>query len=379
VQFTASGVVVVPGGSSPVDLSYLHLPSGFCAHYFGTVGNTRQLRFAPGGELFVASPTGLTTGGGPNGQSSIVVLADDDHDGTADAPLTFLGNLPRTQGLMFTTGWFYYQDDAKIMRVAYQPGDRLPSGTPEQVANIMYYYSALHWPKAIDIADDGSIYVGNGGDQGEACDPSHPFHGGIRKLDGTPDGAPVSKGLRNPIAVRCAKGHDQCFAIELAKDYTATAGGREKMIPIRAGDDWGFPCCATKDMPYQDIQSSDCSKVTPEDVGFLIGDTPMGVDFAPASWPSMWAGRAMVVNHGAAGSWVGARVVGIAMDAATGLPLPSSNTSGTNMGGMADFATGWDDGTLTHGRPAAVEFSPDGRMFVGSDTTGVIFWIAPID
>ena len=378
VQFTANGVVVVPGGSSPVDLSFLHLPAGFCAHYFATVGNTRQLRFAPGGELFVASPTGLTTGGGPGGQNAVVVLADDDLDGVADAPITFLGNLPKTQGMMFTNGWFYYQNDTKILRVPYKPGDRAPSGASEQVADITYYYSALHWPKTMDIAEDGSIYVANGGDQGEACDVSHPFHGGIRKLDGTPNGAPIAKGMRNPIAVRCSKGHNLCFTLELAKDYTATAGGREKMVPIRMGDDWGFPCCATKDLPYQDVEPTDCSGVVAEDVGFLIGDTPFDVDFAPPTWPGMWANRAMVANHGAAGSWVGARVVGIAMDPNTALPLPSSNTNGMNTGGMADFATGWDDSTLSHGRPATVAVSSDGRLFVGNDNNGVIFWIAPI-
>jgi glucose/arabinose dehydrogenase len=379
IQFTANGTVVVPGGSSSADLSFLHLPEGFCAHYFATIPNTRQLRFAPGGELFVASPTGLTTGGGPGGQSAIIVLADDDHDGYADAPTTFLGNLPKTQGLMFTPGFFYYQDDTKIMRAPYQPGDRSPSGASEQVANITYYSSSLHWPKAMDIADDGSIYVANGGDQGETCVFPHPFHGGIRKIDGTPDGAPIAQGFRNPIAVRCQKGHNKCFALELAKDYTATSGGREKLIPIRKGDDWGFPCCATKNTPYTDVPPTDCSDVVPEAVGFYIGDTPFGLDFAPASWPAPYGGSAMVGNHGAAGSYVGARVVSIGMDPSTGLPLPGGNVNGQNTGSMKDFATGWDDGTLQHGRPAAVELSADGRMFIGNDTNGVIFWIAPID
>lgn len=378
IHFTSNGTVVVPGGSNPVDLSFLHLPPGFCAHYYATVGNVRQLRVAPTGELFVASPTGLTTGGGPNGQNAIVVLPDDDKDGVADSPIVFQSGLPKTQGIMFTPGYFYYQDDTKILRVPYAPGDRHPGGAAEQVADITYYYSSLHWPKAMDIADDGTIYVANGGDQGEACVVPHPFHGGIRKLDGTPNGAPVSQGMRNPIAVRCAKGKNRCFALELAKDYTANSGGREKMVPIRQGDDWGFPCCASKDLPYADVSPTDCSGVVPEDVGFLIGDTPFGVDFAPSTWPGTWAGRAMVANHGAAGSWVGARIVGIAMDPDTGLPLPSSNTNGTNTGGMEDFATGWDDSTLSHGRPAAVEFAPDGRMFVGNDSNGVIFWIAPI-
>lgn len=379
IVFTAGGVTVVPGGESPVDLSFLHLPPGFCAHYFGTVGNARQLRFAPGGELFVASPTTGTTGGGPNGQAAIVVLPDDNHDGVADAPITFLSGLASTQGLMFAKDHFYFQDNTAIMRVPYAPGDRAPSGAAEQIADITVFTSSLHWPKTFDMADDGTVYVGNGSDQYETCQPAHTFHGGVLALDGTTPGSPgtpVAGGMRNPIAVRCARGHNRCFAVELAKDYTAGKAGREKLLPIRAGDDWGFPCCATKGAPYQDIPATDCSKVTPEDVSFLIGDTPFGVAFEPGRWTGMWAGRAFVPNHGAAGSWKGARMVAVAMDPTTGLPVPGGNVDGQDKGGMADFATGWDDGSLAHGRPAAVEFSPDGRLFVANDTTGVIFWIA---
>ena len=67
------GVFVVPGGTGP-SLSWLTVPEGFCAHHYATVGNARQLRFAPGGELFVASPTAGTTGGGL-GIGAIVVGA----------------------------------------------------------------------------------------------------------------------------------------------------------------------------------------------------------------------------------------------------------------------------------------------------------------
>ena len=50
------------------------------------------------------------------------------------------------------------------------------------------YSSNLHWPKTLDMADDGSIYVGNGGDQGEMCATPHPFHGGVFKIDPRPAG-----------------------------------------------------------------------------------------------------------------------------------------------------------------------------------------------
>ena len=379
----AQGKATVVGGAldggAATDLRFMHLPDGYCAHFFANVGNARQLRFAPGGELFVASPTRGTTGGGANGLAAVVILPDDNADGVGDAPITFLGNLGATQGIAFAPGFFYYQDNAKILRLPYKAGDRAPAGASTLVTTITIYNSGLHWPKPIDIADDGTIYVGNGGDQGEACDPLLPFHGGILKLDGAPGGTPVARGLRNPIALRCARGHDRCFALELAQDYSAMMGGREKMIPIHGGDDWGYPCCATQNLPYMGLMPvPNCAAVTPESASFIIGDTPFGEDFETGLWPAPYTGSAFVALHGAFGTWQGAKMVAIKMDPATGLPLPGTDLQGKPTGAMSDFAIGWDDNSLSHGRPAAVTFAADGRLFLSNDNNGDIVWIAPV-
>jgi glucose/arabinose dehydrogenase len=378
--YAASGTYMTAGSQSAPDLSWLHVPTGFCVHYFAHVPNARQVRFAPGGELFVTSPTTVTTGGGFGGFASIVVVPDDDHDGYGDQTLHFLDGLPSTQGILFTGGYLYYQDGTRIRRVAYHAGDRTGSAPGELVAEITGYSSPLHWPKTLDVADDGTIYVGNGGDQSETCDTSKPFHGGILKLDGRLGGTPVSRGLRNPIAIRCQRGHDRCYALELARDYSGDQHGREKMLPVRAGDDWGYNCCATKDLPYDPsaVPSNFCASVTPEDNAFLIGSTPFGLDFDYGAWPSPWTRDVLVALHGAFGTWVGARVVAILTDPSTGAPLPSSDLSGAPSGAMSDFATGWDDGSRAHGRPAAVVMADDGRLFVANDVNGDIVWIAPI-
>jgi glucose/arabinose dehydrogenase len=379
IQYTSGGVVTVPGGTGP-DVSYITVPTGFCVHYYGTVDNARQLRQAPGGEIFVTSPTTVTTGGGQGGLSAIAVLPDDNHDGFADSVLTYLNPLPSTQGILFTDGFLYYQDGTQIMRVPYAVGDRSASGASQLVADVTIYTSGLHWPKTFDIADDGTIYVGNGGDQTESCDPLRPFHGGILKLDGTSGGSPVAKGLRNPIAVRCARGHDKCFAVELALDGSnAPDEGREKILPIRQGDDWGFPCCATLNEPYAGLSPvPDCSGVAVESDSFVIGDTPFGIDFEPGVWPAPWTNDAIVTLHGTAATWAGARLVGLAMDPTTGLPVAGSDLDGSDTGGMTDFATGWDNSSRAHGRPASVTFSTDGRLFIGNDNDGTIVWVAPL-
>jgi glucose/arabinose dehydrogenase len=383
IQFTTNGVVVILGGGPSPDLSFLHVPVGFCVHYFGTVGNARQLRFAPGGELFVASPTTPTTSAGQGGQAAIVVLPDDDHDGTAEAPVTFLSGLPSTQGLLFANHQFYYQDGTKILTVPYAAGDRSPRARGTPAVDITAYVSTTHWPKTLDIADDGTIYVGNGGDQGEACDPARPFRGGVVKIDGTPGGSPVAKGFRNPIALRCARGKNTCFAIELGLDYSWDQRGHEKFVPIRAGDDWGFPCCATQGVPFGNVDPSVCTLMARDTNSFVIGDTPFGMDFEPGNWPAPWGGGALVVTHGAYGSWEGARIVAMAMDRSTQLMQPSTDVNGSSMvgqdqGAMIDFITGWADGTQSHGRPSAVTFSSDGRLFVANDQNGDIFWVAPM-
>src|SRR5262249_53581393 len=145
-----------------------------------------------GGELFVASPTKATTGGGPGGQAAIVVLPDDDGDGVADTASTFLDHLPATQGLLFANDHFYYQNSTQIWRIPYRVGDRVPSTDKELVADVTIFYSDLHWPKTLDRADDGTIYVSNGANDGDACISGRPFQGGVLKVDGSPGGTPVA-------------------------------------------------------------------------------------------------------------------------------------------------------------------------------------------
>jgi glucose/arabinose dehydrogenase len=379
--------MVVPGGpASAPDLSWLQVPPGFCAHYFATVKTARQLKFAPGGELFVASPNQPTTGGANNGDKDIVVLPDDNRDGVADSNIAFVTGLPAVQGLMFANGYFYYQDNTIIRRVVYRAGDRQPSGSPQVVADLSNWPQAPeHWPKVFDTARDGTIYITNGGSQANVCSSTWPVVGGVFKLNADGSTSEVAMGFRNPIAMRCESNHDVCLVVELALDYSAETGGREKLVPLRQGDNWGFPCCATRNLPYQNVRYSetgaapDCSAIPDESDGFIIGHTPFGVDFETGAWPAPWTGRAFVTLHGVVGTYVGARVVAVALDPATGLPLSASELDPDAAApNMLDFALGWDDGRQDHGRPAPIAFAPDGRMFLGDDQHGAVVWIAPV-
>jgi glucose/arabinose dehydrogenase len=390
VVYTAQGPEVVEGdagdAADTTTLPWLDLPVGYCAHYFGHAPTARQLRFAPDGRLFVASPTSPTTGGAGNGVAGIVILPDNDGDGVADETITYLDQLPSTQGLMFNGGYLYFQDGVTVRRVPFQNGDIAPSGSAEAMTTVTVQQAPEHWPKLFDIAQDGTMYVTNGSTQGETCLSTRPIFGAIFKV--APDGGEteVARGFRNPIALRCEPDHDLCVALELALDYSGGTGGREKLVPVHQGDDWGFPCCATQNLPYASTTYDDtgqvpnCSGVGVETDSFFVGHTPFGIDFETGKWPAPWGGRAFVTLHGVFGTWQGARIVGIARDPSTGLPLPATDIDGgeADNTNMMDFATGWDDGRQDHGRPAPITFAPDGRMFVGDDQLGVVFWVAPV-
>jgi glucose/arabinose dehydrogenase len=388
---TPQGMAYVEGADPGLpSMKWLTVPTGFCAHHFANVPETRQVRTGPGGDLFVSSPSQGTAGGATGGRGALLVLPDDNHDGLADSQLTFIDNLSATQGLTFAGGYLYYQDSATILRVPFKSGDRQPSAAAQAVTTITATQSSDHFPKSVDMAQDGTLYITNASDQGESCLANRVIIGAVFKL--LPDGSTsvVSSGFRNPISMRCEANHNVCLVAELARDGSGgEGGGREKIVAVHQGDNWGFPCCATTNVPYeateyqdtgQTVTAADCKDVTPESVSFEIGHTPFGIDFETGKWPAPWGNRAFVSLHGVVGTWVGSRVVAIELDPVTGLPLPSSDLAdGASMApNMMDFVTGWDDGTQSHGRATAVGFGADGRLYIGDDTLGEIFWVAPV-
>jgi glucose/arabinose dehydrogenase len=354
------------GPGSPPD--GITLPPGFCARTFAHVQHARVIRFAPGGELFVASPNTPTSGYGGAGPepSRIAVIPDDDHDGLGDTPVTFLANVDACHALLFAHDALYYSVGTQILRMAYTSGQRTPAAAVV-IANLTDGASFVHWPHTLDVADDGTVLVSRGGNEIGSCPASRPPMGAVIALDGTLQGHVLATGLRNPMYLRCQHTRGRCYANELTGDFWDAIGGVEKLILVRDGDDWGYPCCVTRGHSIPDA-GTDCTTIASGEHALTLHDTPFGMDFEPGRWPAPWTGALVIALHGSFNTWVGTRVVTIATDPSTGEP----------MGLPVDFATGWDDGRRDHGRPSDVVFAPDGRLFVANDITGEIIWIAPV-
>ncbi|MDB4945926.1 MAG: L-sorbosone dehydrogenase [Labilithrix sp.] len=379
----------LPGTDTP-DLT---VPDGFCAREYTTapVPEARVLRFAPNGDVFVAAPSMDTPGGAADGLGAIVVLPDDDHDGKADATLTYAGpfarqgmkcdalegdvaNLACVHGLAFPgDGYLYFTRSDEVRRVPYAAGDRaIPTGPSELVANLGGGgRSEMRWTHTLDVDRSGALLVSRGVYFLPTCSASETEKGAVLALHIEQKGAlpltpeVVGNGFRNPMYLRCAPNScGDCYANELTDDGWDNTGAREKVALLEPrGQSWGYPCCVGPGVLAPGVSGYDCTTAAPERVAIPLHDTPFGLDFERGLWPAPFTHGMFSAIHGVVSSFGGSGVIFMKTD-------PRSLRA---TGEAAAFVKGF----RPHGRAADVAFAPDGRLFIVDDAQGRIFWVAP--
>jgi len=357
------------------DVAQAGLPYGFCVRRFAGLRAPRVMAFAPNGDLFVAAPSVRTPGGAAPGRGEIVVLSDDNRDGVAESTV-FAGGLNDIHGLLFARdGWLYYTRTDGVYRTVYSPGQRQASATPpERVADLSGLAPGPRWTHTLVQSGDGTIYVSQGQYGSYTC-PSSPFAGAIFRVDATASGARpalVSSGYRNPMYLRCDPTGARCYAAELSDDaWHPRTGvlGREKLVLINPGEDYGYPCCAGQGAVAPPGRTrSDCQAVTRELGTWPLHDTPFGMDFERGQFPAPWRGGFFVAQHGAFATWTNTKIIWSPVDPATGHPT----------GQWQDFVTGWGlSAQGIRGRLTDLVFAPDGRMFFSDDEGGGVYWLSP--
>ena len=364
----------------PGELAGATVPDGFCVRRFAQVKTPRVLAFAPNGDLFVASPKAQTPGGASPGLGGVYVLSDDDHDGVADAPAQYVAGAAyeTVHGLLVHGDTLTYTLDHGVYSVPYHAGDRaLAAGvTATQLADLSPLPNErFTHTLAMDAA--GQLYVSRGQYDNETCPPADPRVGGVLAIGPGHDvhGDVVVTGLRNPMYLSCAAWpsctaagcvKSACYANELTGDNWDTLGGSEKLIEVHAGDDFGYPCCANRDVPA--VAGADCSRTSVQITSFPLHATPFGLDWDLGNaFPAPYGGGLFIAFHGVVGSWVGTGIRWAPLDPATHHPSAD----------FTNFLGGWGLGGPIRGRVADVRFAPDGRLFFADDEGGAVYWIAP--
>ena len=84
------------------------------------------------------------------------------------------------------------------------------------VGTFTYFNSAVipqateHWPKMLDVARDGTLYITNGSSQSQTCSQTEPVFGAIFRASADGGLTEVSMGFRNPNALRCETNVNEC-------------------------------------------------------------------------------------------------------------------------------------------------------------------------
>ena len=358
---------------TPANATGIGVPDSFCVRRFALVKTPRTLAFAPNGDLFVGSPSMTTPGGAPVGLGGIYVLYDDNHDGRADSLRVYASGaaFASVHGVLITGGKLYYSVATDVYSVPYATGDRsLPAGVvPERVADLSDPGAADRFTHTLAVDAAGEIYVSRGQFDNSACPPPNPRSGAVLRIGPGHDlhGDIVVTGCRNPMYVNCAPWG--CYAAELTGDSWQGIGGTEKLVRMRDGDNYGYPCCVGHNLPVPSVQPPpDCSGVPLAVQSYPLQDTPFGFDWELQNkFPAPYTGALFMGFHGAFGSWNGTGLGWIPLDPVSHDPVAADQP----------FVTGFASSGPVMGRICEVRFAPDGRLFFTDDQGGGIYWVSP--
>lgn len=329
---------------------------------FAKLTEARTLVVAPNGDLIVGAPSTAAAGGAVGGPGAIVVLADDDRDGVAEAH-TFASGLPDVHGLALGEGYLYFTTRTTVWRTPYLAGQRQETGPREDMSMPAAFGTGGRWTHGLARSAGGQLFTSRGGFGACGVKP-----GGEISRVAMGSASVVATGFRNPMYIRCHPRDEICAATELGEDLTA--GAREKLVVLRPATDYGYPCCYSRDVAAPS-SSAACGTTELEDASFPLSDTPFGLDWEPGYWPAPYSGALFVALHGSFYSsppWQGARIVFAAADPQTGAPVE----------GWRDFLLGFGPQGTPLERPADVAFTGDGRMFFADDQGGAVYWMAPL-
>lgn len=189
----------------------------------------------------------------------------------------------------------------------------------------------------------------------------------ISNLDGT--GLRVfSSGLRNAVFLEQRADTEEVWVTEMGRDQLGDDIPPEEINILQDGGFFGWPFCYDDKVQDKAFDSSNaaaqkCADSVSPKVKMQAHSAPLGLEFIPESWPSIYKDDLLVAFHG---SWnrtvpTGYKIVRIILD------------EEGNYQGIEDFITGWlDDNGEVLGRPVDVE-SNGSDLYISDDKAGVIY------
>jgi glucose/arabinose dehydrogenase/cytochrome c2 len=378
----------------------LAVPKGFKVETFASQGlqAPREMKVAPNGDVFL-----VETNAG-----RIKVLRSGKDGKLADTNV-FAQGLLQPYGMVLhpatSPQWLYVAEVNRVVRYAYQPGQRTASAVPEVVVPQLSPVGGGHFTRDMQLSRDGKTLYVSVGSQGNVADGPNDLPSktaaeitawendrglgaawgveenraavlafDMSKLDARP--AIYATGIRNCVSLTLQPGTDQLWCTTNERD-----GLGDNLVPdystrISNGSFFGWPWYYLGDNPdprHKDNPRPDLiGKITLPDVSYTAHSAAVNLDFYVAgngasAFPAEYVGEGLAVLHGSwnRGHRTGHKIVRVKM------------MNGAPTGEYQDFLTGFivnDAGAW--GRPVALVQMPDGSLLLADDGANQIYRIS---
>lgn len=350
--------------------SPLQVPQGFELSIFADkLVNPRVLVFDPNGTLVVSVTS----------EGKILALSAENSEGKADV-ITLASGLNKPHGLAFycktecnlyvaeTDSVSMFDYDQTALKISNKRKIiSLPTGGQHFTRTLQILSSAVGDRLLIALGSDCNVCNENDWRRASIL---------VANMDGS-GLETFASGLRNSVFMALQPNTGQIFATENGRDLLEDNIPPDEINLIREGNNYGWPICYGKNIHDANFDKNvyivdPCLGKTASYINIQAHSAPLGLAFAPSTWPAEYKNNLFVAFHG---SWN--RAVPTGYKIVRFILGENGRLSGVAPQ-QIDFVSGWlkSDGSVL-GRPVGIAFNTKGDMFVSDDKIGVIYRITP--
>jgi glucose/arabinose dehydrogenase len=337
-------------------------PAGFKVELYASgLGEPRQIRTAPNGDLFVAD----------SHAGEIKIFRGRGSDGKPEQIATFANGLKRPFGVNFyppggNPQWVYVGNTDSVVRLPYKNGDLKASGPAEKLVTDIPS-GGYHWTRDIVFSNDGKrlfVAVGSGSNIDDPDTHQSEFHR-ADILEYTPEGKFVGVyawGIRNPVGLGVNPRTGEVWCSVNERDELGDNLPSDYITHVQQGGFYGWPFYYLGGHPDPRLGGKHPElkdKVIVPDVLVQAHNASLGLTFYEGNqFPKEYSGDLFAGEHG---SWNRATRGGYEV---VRVPLENGHASGV----YEDFVTGFvtPDGNAW-GRPVGVAVAKDGSLYFTDD------------
>ncbi|RKF19061.1 sorbosone dehydrogenase family protein [Altericroceibacterium spongiae] len=309
----------------------------------------------------------------------LVLLRDEDGDGTAEKRYMLRDNLHSPSGIAYADGKLYVANHDAVLSYDYELGDTKLTGNPKKLMDLPP--GGDHWMRNLYLSPDSTrLYVAIGsasniGDRGMEAEKGRASIYEINLKSGSH--RQFAGGLRNPNGLAWNPWADELWVTVNERDMLGSDLVPDYLTNVPVGAQYGWPWLYWGDIVDERVTApmpNFLSEYTrrPE---YALGPhvAALGLTFTQegARMPETFSHGAFIARHG---SWnrkppAGYDVIYVAFD-------ERGNPVGKPIQVLSSFL---DPDGGTYGRPTWVAWDKTGALLVSDDTAGIIWRVSAPD